>query len=145
MTRNEMYNKLPAGTVNKQGFVVNGKTPFLSSKDAIDWALRMETEDVRYDPVLCRQLAIAQRPGVEHIFVVTEMKREDIVEKIKRKSEELDATPDSDIMDTVNKALIRRKMAELVGRHSELCDETILLRNREYELYRCARIEVNDK
>lgn len=145
MTRNDLYNKLPAGTVNKQGFVVNGATPFLSSKDAIDWAIRVGTEDVRYDPALCRQLAIAQRPGIAHMLVIAEMKREDIVEKIKRKSEELDTTPDSDIMDTVNKALIRRKIADLIGRHSELCDETILLREREYELYRCARIEVNDK
>ena len=145
MTRNEMYNKLPAGTVNKQGFVVNGANPFLSSKDAIDWAIRVGTEDVRYDPVLCRQLAIAQRPGIRHMFLVAEAKRNEAMEKIRRTSEELAAIPNDGIMDAVNVELLRRKLDEMIGRHSGLGDTVETLREREYELYRCARIEVNDK
>ena len=145
MTRNDLYNKLPAGTVNKQGFVVDDTTPFLNSKGAIDWAILMNTENVRYDPVLCRQLAIAQRPGIRHMFLVAEAKRNEVMEKIKRTSEECAAIPNDSIMNAVNIELLRRKLDEMIGRHSGLGDTVETLREREYELYRCARIEVNDK
>lgn len=133
--------------LNSIGFITLNGIPFKNNGDAVKYgmkalpALEPGSDMVVYDPEKCREAAERMYPEINRWVDLVE----DLL-KVKRETidnivEEINKKKDSDLLESVQKQVLREELFRVQGEHSGLTQMVQLLRTRAFELWECSRLK----
>ena len=133
--------------LNSIGFITLNGIPFKNNGDAVKYgmkalpALEPGSDMVVYDPGKCREAAERMEPEIKRWVDLVE----DLL-KVKRETidnivEEINKKKDSDLLESVEKQVLREELFRVQGEHSGLTQIVQLLRTRAFELWECSRLK----
>jgi hypothetical protein len=133
--------------LNSIGFITLNGIPFKNNGDAVKYgmkalpALEPGSDMVVYDQGKCREAAERMYPEINRWVDLVE----DLL-KVKRETidnivEEINKKKDSDLLESVQKQVLREELFRVQGEHSGLTQMVQLLRTRAFELWECSRLK----